>query len=86
MILVVVVLAITGVFGGGDDDEATAGDDAPTTTASQATSRSSASRLQPVGGGDARGEAVFGLATGDQPYVDVSIERPRPGARRTRPT
>ena len=30
--------------------------------------------LEPVGGGDARGEAVFGLATGDQPFVDVSIE------------
>ena len=30
--------------------------------------------LKPVGGGNAGGEAVFGLATGDQPYVDVSIQ------------
>ena len=30
--------------------------------------------LQPVGGGNATGEAVFGLATGDQAFVDVSIE------------
>jgi hypothetical protein len=30
--------------------------------------------LKPIGGGDASGTAVFGLATGDQPYVDLSIK------------
>jgi hypothetical protein len=29
--------------------------------------------LTPTAGGNASGEAIFGLATNDQPYVDVSI-------------
>ena len=30
--------------------------------------------LRPVSGGNASGTAIFGLATGDQPYVDVSVK------------
>jgi hypothetical protein len=29
--------------------------------------------LEPTGGGDAGGEAVLGLATGDQPFVDLNL-------------
>ncbi len=73
VLLLVVVLAIAGVFGGGEEDPAVATDETPTTAAEtdQEVQRVS---LRAVGGGDANGEAVFGLATGDQPFVDVSID------------
>ena len=68
ILLIVIVLAITGVFGGGDD-----GADSPATTTAPADEQIQRVPLNPVGGGDATGEALFGLATGDQPYVDISI-------------
>ena len=75
MLLLVVVLAIAGVFGGGDDADADTASASTTTSAATADDQTIQNvPLEPVGGGDARGEAVFGLATGDQPYVDVSIE------------
>ena len=75
MLLLVVVLAIAGVFGGGDDSDADTASASTTTSAATADDQTIQNvPLEPVGGGDARGEAVFGLATGDQPYVDVSIE------------
>jgi hypothetical protein len=74
VLLLVVVLAVAGAFGGGDDGagEATAGT-STTTTASQADERIQRVPLRPVSGGNATGLATFGLATGDQPYVDVAI-------------
>ena len=75
VLLLVVVLAIAGVFGGGDDSDADTASASTTTSAATADDQTIQNvPLEPVGGGDARGEAVFGLATGDQPYVDVSIE------------
>jgi hypothetical protein len=73
VIVIAVVLAVTGTFGGGDSDEATAGDVSTTTTASEADEQIQRVALRPVSGGDATGTAIFGLATGDQPYVDVSV-------------
>jgi hypothetical protein len=74
-VLVVVVLAIAGVFGGDDEggpsDSATASE---TTTTAPADEQIQRVPLEAAGGGDARGEAVFGLATGDQPFVEVGIE------------
>jgi hypothetical protein len=76
VLLLVVVLGIAGVFGGGDDDGSSESATASDTTAADAPADEQIQRvpLEAVGGGDARGEAVFGLATGDQPFVDVAIE------------
>ncbi|MFI5122406.1 MAG: hypothetical protein ACHQJ5_05880 [Vicinamibacteria bacterium] len=72
VLLLVVVLAVAGVFGGGDDESTAASSDTSTTAA--ADEQIQKVPLRAVSGGDAKGEAVFGLATGDQPFVDVSIE------------
>jgi hypothetical protein len=75
VLLIVVVLAITGAFSGGDDDSTTtASDGSTTTTADTGDNQLTSVDLKPIGGGDATGTAVFGLATGDQPYIDLSIQ------------
>lgn len=73
VLLLAVVLGITGAFSGGDSSATIAGASSTTTTAhtDQQVQRVA---LSSVGGGDASGEAVFGLATGDQPFVEVSIK------------
>jgi hypothetical protein len=74
VILIVVVLAITGVFGGGDEDGSSTAAGQTTTAAEAPDEQVERVTLRAQGGGDARGEAVFGLATGDQPFVEISIE------------
>jgi hypothetical protein len=71
LLLIVIVLAITGAFGG--DDESTAAGTSTTTTAASADEQIQTVALQPIDGGNAQGTAVFGLATGDQAYIDLSI-------------
>jgi hypothetical protein len=74
LLLIVIVLAITGAFSGGGSsstDTAAAGTTSTTTTADNVLQSVD---LKPIGGGDASGTAVFGLATGDQPYVDLTIK------------
>jgi hypothetical protein len=75
IILIAAVLGITGVFGG-DDDSSASSSSATDTTAADASSDQTLQRveLKPADGGNASGQAVFGLATGDQPFVDVSIK------------
>jgi hypothetical protein len=63
------VLAITGAFGGEDSESATV---TQPTTAAQDDVLTEVP-LEPQGGGEASGEATFGLATGDQPYVELSL-------------
>jgi hypothetical protein len=75
VILIAVVLAVTGAFGGDDGDE---DGGTPTTTTTADNTGAGGEELTRVeltasGGGNASGEAIFGLATNDQPYVDVSI-------------
>jgi hypothetical protein len=75
LLLIVIVLAITGAFSGGDDsstDTEAAG--STSTTAANTDNVLQSVDLKPIGGGDASGTAVFGLATGDQPYVDLTIK------------
>ena len=82
VILVAVILAVTGVFGG-EDEPAGSDDAAAETTQNDPTADLGAipdgeelSRvpLLAPGGGDARGAAIVGLSTGDQPYLDLIIE------------
>jgi hypothetical protein len=75
IILIAAVLGITGVFGGGDDSSPSSSDSSTDTTADASADQTlQRVNLTAPNGGDASGQAVFGLATGDQPYVDVSIK------------
>ncbi len=75
ILLVAIVLGVTGAFGGGDEESpatttAASGD---SNAGSNADSELTTVPLKPPGGGDARGQAIFGVASADQPYVDLSI-------------
>jgi hypothetical protein len=63
-----VILVIAGVFGGGDDNVSE-----PEATGQGADDAIEVS-LEPQGKFSARGVAVFGSATADQPFVDLSLE------------
>ena len=81
VIVIAIVLGVSGVFSG--DDESDAG---TTTTADSGSDPAdglgeippgeelSRVPLEAPGNGDARGAAIVGLSTGDQPYLDVLIE------------
>ncbi|MET0730993.1 MAG: hypothetical protein ABWZ03_07370, partial [Solirubrobacterales bacterium] len=75
VLLIAVVLAVTGAFGGDDGDDGSSAATTTTTTGETTSSGEEISRVEltPTAGGNASGEAIFGLATNDQPYVDVSI-------------
>jgi hypothetical protein len=72
VILVVAILAIAGAFSGDDDspsssETTTAGDTASTGDEIERVT------LRAQGGGDATGEALFGLTDDDQPFLDLTI-------------
>jgi hypothetical protein len=67
VLLIVGILLITGVFGG---DEESSGEPAASSPESEEIVTVA---LEAQGGGDASGEAVFGIATADTPYVDVNL-------------
>ena len=77
ILLIAVVLAVTGAFGGDDDG----GEETAATTTTTGTNAEANEPIEEIaqvpltagGGGNAEGEAIFGLATNDQAYVDVSI-------------
>jgi hypothetical protein len=74
ILLIAVVLAMTGAFGGDDDG----GDETTATTTTSPDDSASVDEIARVpltasGGGNAEGQAIFGLATNDQAYVDVDI-------------
>lgn len=68
VILVVAVLAIAGAFSADDGEEEAA-------TPAPAGEELVRVQLQPEGASEGSGRAVFGLTTGDQPYLDVSVQR-----------
>ncbi len=75
VLLLAVVLGIAGAFGGGGDDEPSAAVSTGTSTTAAADDEQVQNvTLEAVDGGDATGEAVFGLASGDQAFVDVTID------------
>jgi hypothetical protein len=69
-----------GFDGGGGDDDGGGGTDTTSATTTTADNTSATGEeitsveLTATSGGNASGEAIFGLATNDQPYVDVSIQ------------
>jgi hypothetical protein len=73
VLLIAVVLAITGAFGG-DDEESPASAGEPTVEAPPGEEEIQRVTLRATAGGDASGAALFGLATGDQPFVEVAID------------
>jgi hypothetical protein len=69
LILLFVVLAIAGVFGGDDEETPTTtagGTDVPSEDITTVT-------LRPQGGGDASGQARFGIANETQPFVEFRL-------------
>jgi hypothetical protein len=70
-LLIVGVLAVAGAFSGDGDD----GSAPTTTTAASAGDDETLQRvpLKPAEDADAKGSATFGIASADQPYVDVDI-------------
>jgi len=87
VVLLVVVLAVAGVFssGGGSSTASTTTDTTSTGTTSTGTTTTppagttTSSTITPiplkaVGGGPGSGAATFGLATGNQPFLDVRID------------
>ncbi|MDX6582140.1 MAG: hypothetical protein QOI10_1324 [Solirubrobacterales bacterium] len=73
VLLLAVILAISGAFGGGDD-QTSAATTGSSTTAASTDQQVQTVPLKAVDGGDAKGDATFGLATGDQAFVDFSIQ------------
>ncbi len=88
VILIAVVLAVTGVFSGDDEPAAadttsadsTGGTDDPAEGIGEIPDGEELSRvpLEAPGGGDAKGAAIVGLSTGDQPYLDLIIQNLSP--------
>jgi len=72
VLVIAAVLAIAGVFDGGDEGAEPVASEAQTTTEAEGEVLASVP-LDPQSGGDASGEAAFGVATGDQPYVDINL-------------
>jgi hypothetical protein len=67
ILLAGVVVAATGVFGGDDDA-------APESEVSLEDLDAISVELEPIGDAEASGEATLGLATADQPFVDLALE------------
>ena len=72
LLLVVGVLALAGVFGGGDDDSSSA--DTTDTSTTAAESNITTVPLKPIAGSGVAGEAIFGLVSNQQLYVDVDVQ------------
>jgi hypothetical protein len=80
VLLIAGVLAVAGAFSGGGEESSSA-----TTNTTTAASSSSGNdevladvTLKGQGGSDAKGKAVFGVASGDQAYLDASVENVSP--------
>jgi hypothetical protein len=73
VLVIAIVLALTGAFGG-DDEEASP---ATTTTAADGdvqTEELTRVSLRSQGNTDASGQAIFGLASNDQPFLDLQLQ------------
>lgn len=76
LVLIVVVLGITGAFSSGDGGNTSSSGNSTTDLANgtDASGNDTATiALKAPGGGAAKGNAVIGVASGDQAYVDISF-------------
>ena len=73
VVLLFVVLAVAGVFGGSDDDDANAPSETTTTADGEVGEEVTTVNLKATDGGDAGGEAIFGIANETQPFVDLRL-------------
>jgi hypothetical protein len=73
VLLIVVILAVTGAFSGSSSSSGST--TAATTAQTQTLTRV---QLQPQGGGSGSGAVSFGLANGQQPFVDVRLRGLQP--------
>ncbi len=83
-ILVAVVLVVSGAFEGDSGATATAdGGSTDSSAASDGDELLTTVALEPQGGNNGSGEATFGVAAGEQPYLDLTVEglRPAPNGR-----
>jgi hypothetical protein len=75
------VLAVTGAFSGGGEESSSATTNTTTSSTSASTGNDQVLadvNLKPQGGSDAKGKAVFGVASGDQAYVQLDLENTSP--------
>ncbi len=84
ILLVLVVLAIAGVFEGEEDSPSEPVASTTSTTAdssangTQVTENTASIPLEPVGGGDASGAVTLGLTSGQQGFVELEAENLQP--------
>ncbi|HEX6117730.1 MAG TPA: hypothetical protein VFY99_11570 [Solirubrobacterales bacterium] len=71
VILLFAVLAIAGVFS--SDDEGATPEATTTTAEGEVGEEVTTVNLRPAGGGDAGGEAIFGIANETQPFLDLRL-------------
>ncbi len=82
LILVFAILAIAGVFSGGEDDSSSSSPPAASTTGDgtvAADDNITTVPLKPTSGSGVAGQAVFGLASDQQLYVDLDVQGLDPG-------
>ena len=78
VLLIAVVLAVAGAFGGDDDPSTSASADSADTTTDTGTQDIQTVQMRPSSGGDAKGTATFGIASGSQAFVDIDISNLEP--------
>lgn len=79
LLLIVVVLAVAGVFSGdGSESSASGGEQTTAEEVDAAAEEAVPIELRPVGGSDAGGVVVFGLASADQPFIEFQIRNLEP--------
>lgn len=79
--LVAIVLAVTGVFSGDDEPSSSSSDSTTEQPGDVAGAETSQIPLSSPGNGDATGEGVVGITTGDQPYLDLRLQNLEPAPR-----
>ncbi|MDQ3571591.1 MAG: hypothetical protein M3383_01875 [Actinomycetota bacterium] len=78
LILVAVVLIASGALSGDDEPDAAPPDEDSGSLQTDDEQQLERIELSAVGAGDASGEGIVGLTTGDQPYIDLTLENLAP--------
>ena len=78
LILIVSVLVASGALSGDDEPDAPPPDEGNGSLQTDDEQQLERIELSAVGAGDASGEGIVGLTTGDQPYIDLVLENLAP--------